>query len=204
KLAIRLEDRQDVGLLRALAYPGAAAAGDLAPAPSLSGKAASTAKTPAAPESLSAGEHISLRIHHLRRSLQPELPPLFAPAVQLEALVVLGAAEQRLQLFVGRVLRQAFLQDFDGLLLLAALVLAPGVDRIEQGLALVAAHRALEDLLHLLVLLLTEEDRRQHRLRLPEAEQGARALAQVRLGLVELLLHVEQDADVGVQARGDS
>src|SRR5262249_18791693 len=95
-------------------------------------------------------------------------------------------------------------EGLDCLLFLAAVVLAPGVDGVEEGLALVALEGGLEGLLHLVVLLLTEEDGGEHRLRLPEAEQGAAALAQVGLGLVEFLLHVEQDADVGVQAGGDA
>src|SRR5260370_4209740 len=160
------------------------------------------AEAPAA-EALSTAERHSppaARIHHLRRRFEPELPPLLAPGVELETLVVLRALQQRLELFVGGVLGHAFLQDFDRLLLLAPLALAPAVHGVNERPVLVGAAGRVEDLLHLLVLPLAEKLRRQHGLRLPELEQGAPALAQVRLGLVELLLHVEPHADVGVQA----
>ena len=129
---------------------------------------------------------------------------MVTPAVEFQPLVVLGAPEQRLQLLVRRIFLQTFLQDLDGFLLLASLVLDPGVDRVEQGLALVSSHRAVEHLLHLLVLLAAEEDGAQHGLRQPQLDHRRGALAQMRLRLVVLLLHVEQHADVRVQAGGDA
>src|SRR6266478_630424 len=123
------------------------------------------------PESLSAAEHGAARgAGHHGGSLQPELPPLLTPAVQLQTLVVLRAAQQRLELLVRRILRDALLQDLDRLLLLAALVLAPGIDAVEQRLALVPAHGRVEHLLHLRVLLAAEEDGAEHRLREPELD----------------------------------
>src|SRR5258705_1958866 len=133
------------------------------------------------PESLSAAEHSAARrTSHHRGSLQPELPPLLAPSVELQTLVVLRAAEQGLELLVRRVLRHALLQDLDGLLLLAPLVLAPGVDAVEQRLALVPAHGGVEDLLHLRILLAAEKDGGEHRLGEPELDHGGDGLAQVR------------------------
>src|SRR5205823_2021162 len=134
-----------------------------------------------ATESLSPAEHRSARrpCHHGRR-LEPELPPLLTPAVELQTLVVLGPAEQGLQLLVRRILGDAFLQDLDRLLLLAALVLAPGVHAVEERLALVPSHRGVEHLLHLRVLLAAVEDGGEHRLRQPELDQRRGALAQMR------------------------
>src|SRR6266850_633169 len=200
KVAIRLKERQDRGLDRAaarlVAQRGAAARQHLELR--LPPEAAPAAK------SLSAAEHrAACRTGHHGRRLEPELPPLLTPAVELQTLVVLGPAEQGLQLLVRRILGDAFLQDLDRLLLLAALVLAPGVHAVEERLALVPSHRGVEHLLHLRVLLAAEEDGGEHRLRQPELHQGRGALAQVRLRFVELLLHVEEHADVRVQAGGD-
>src|SRR5713101_5182575 len=106
------------------------------------------------------------RAGHLRRRLQPELPPHLAPGVELETLVVLRALEERLELLVGGIFLRALLENLDGLLLFAPLALAPGVDGVEQRLALVAPHGRVEDLLHLGVLLLAEHLRAEHGLRL--------------------------------------
>src|SRR5438445_4736083 len=155
------------------------------------------AEAASAAESLSPAEHrASRRSRHHRRGLEQELPPLLTPTVEFQPLVVLGAPEQRLQLLVRRVLLHTLLQDLDRLLLLAPLVLDPGVDRIEQRLALVPPHRAFEHLLHLLVLLAAEEDGAEHGLRQPELDHRRGALTQVWLRLVVILLHVEQHADV--------
>src|SRR6266478_904174 len=136
------------------------------------------AKAASAAESLSPAEHrASGRPGHHRRRLEPELPPLVTPAVEFQPFVVLGAPEQRLQLLIRRIFLQTLLQDFDGLLLLASLVLDPGVDRVEQRLALVSPHRAIEHLLHLVVLLAAEEDGAEHGLRQPQLDHRRGALA---------------------------
>src|SRR5437899_12344817 len=118
-----------------------------------------TPESTSAAESLSPAEHgAACRTGHHRRRFQPELPPLFAPAIELQPLVVLGAAEQRFQLLVRGVLLHALLKNFDGFLLLAPLVFDPGVDGVEQGLAFVSSHRAVANLLHLGVMLAAERD----------------------------------------------
>src|SRR4051812_91843 len=154
---------------------------------------------PAAPPHLARAEASSGALGH-RRGLEPELVPLLAERLELHALVVLQAAEKRLQALVALHLRDAFLEDLDRLLPLAALVFAERVDRIEERLALVGAHRRVEDALHLLPLLAAEVLRSEHRARGAHLHE---ALAQVRLGVVELLLHVEQRSDLAVQLRGD-
>src|SRR5438067_6351265 len=60
---------------------------------------------------------------HLGRRFQPELVPLLSISFELHALVVLQPAEERLEALVALHLRDSLLQDLDGSLALAALVL---------------------------------------------------------------------------------
>src|SRR5207249_2212544 len=78
----------------------------------------------APPFHLSGTERAARALHH-RRRLQPELVPLLAEGIELHPLVVLQAGQERLEPLVRLHLARPALQHLDGLLALAALVLAP-------------------------------------------------------------------------------
>src|SRR5256885_593273 len=153
----------------------------------------------AAPARLPRTESTSRTLLQGRR-LQPELVPLLAERLELHALVVLQTPEERLEALVALHLRDALLQDLDGLLALAALVFAERIHRVEERLALVRTKCAVEDALHLLPFLAAEVLRSEHGAGDSHLHE---ALAQMRLGLVEFLLQVEERADLAVQLRGD-
>src|SRR5690554_2482804 len=135
-----------------------------------------------------------------RRPIEVKLIPHQVPASHLHLTVVLQGFEVALGALVAFELIDRAVEHFDGLIALATLPHAVGINVPEEALLLIGEHRLLEDRLHLVEALALVEQGAKHRAGYPVALK--RALEE-GLGLIETLAHVEHRADLAVDLGGD-